>query len=106
MEKGPDPSLEPTADAVQLRTPMDSSLALRVSLPRLTRLWLICIRQAAFFALEQRTNNANESYERENRRKQPPFGSVHRGGCSALRRWRRDKDQHWCLRRHDRKGVG
>ena len=40
----------------------------------------------------------NESYEKENRGKQSPFGSVHRSGRSALRRCRHDKDECWCLR--------
>ena len=36
----PNTSLEPTADAALIRMRMDSSIALRVSLPRFTRLWL------------------------------------------------------------------
>src|SRR5882672_4392552 len=59
-----------------------------------------------FLVLEQRINNTNESYEKENRSKQSPFGSVHGSGRSAQRRCRRDKDQRWCLRRHDAQSKG
>ena len=40
----PNTSLEPTADAVLLRTQMDLSVTFAVSLARLTRLWLSLIR--------------------------------------------------------------
>ena len=66
-------------------TPVNPALASRFqSLPFVGRVTEFR-RWAAVFALEQRTNNTTESYEKENRSTQSPFGSVHRSGRNGVK---------------------